>query len=80
MGGEAAALGWLGNEVYRSRDGASLVVVTRFRSSEARERWARTRRSQLHVRKLRSLVNDVASVLVTLVAVHGERSCSGEAC
>lgn len=38
MGANAAACGWLGNEAYRSEDGTSLIVVTRFKSVVAREK------------------------------------------
>ena len=72
MGAEAAACGWLGNEVYRSLDGASLIVVTRFRSLEARDRWAATERFQRHVQELMPLVKGVASIPVALLAAHGE--------
>lgn len=79
MAAEAAACGWLGNEVYRSDDGASLIVVTRFRSVEARETWAATTRAQQHVRELLPLVRDVTSVPVRFLAGHGDSSVAGGA-
>ncbi|MGI0490115.1 antibiotic biosynthesis monooxygenase [Pantanalinema rosaneae CENA516] len=72
MGTEAAAFGWLGNEVYRSHDGTRLIVVTRFRSAEAHERWAETERTQQHFQELTSLVTKVLSVPVAFVAGHGD--------
>lgn len=77
MSAEATAYGWLGNEVYRSEDGASLIVVTRFKSVEAREMWAETERSRQHVQQLMPLVNDVASVPVTFLAAHGDSPMAG---
>lgn len=71
MSAEAEACGWLGNEVYQSEDGTSLVVVTRFRSTEAREKWAQTKRAKMHVEQLMPLVRDISSVPVAFVASHG---------
>jgi heme-degrading monooxygenase HmoA len=72
MSDEAAAHGWLGNQVYRSLDGASLVVLTRFRSAVARERWAQTDRFRQHVDDLEPLIQDVTSIPVSFLAAHGE--------
>ncbi len=72
MSGEATAQGWLGNEVYRSRDDTRLIVLTRFRSAEARERWAETDRFRRHVDDLRPLIRNGTSVPVTFVAAHGD--------
>lgn len=77
MGAEAASHGWLGNEVYRSEDGASLIVVTRFKSVESREKWAETERSRRHVRELMPLVKDITSVPVTFLAAHGDSPIAG---
>ncbi len=71
MSTEAAAHGWLGNEVYRSHDDTSLIVVTRFRSATAKDSWAGTDRFRRHVEDLEPLVHDVTSVPVTWVAAHG---------
>lgn len=79
MSAEAAAYGWLGNEVYRSEDGASLIVVTRFQSIEAREKWAGTERSRQHVQQLMPLVRDVTSIPVTFLAAHGDSPLEGGA-
>lgn len=68
---EAKACGWLGNEVYRSEDGASLIVITRFRSVGAREEWARTKRARQHVEQLKPLVKEIISIPVAFVAAHG---------
>lgn len=76
MGAEATACGWLSNEVYRSLDGANLIVITRFRSSEDRDKWAATERFQRHVQELKPLVKDVVSVAVTFLAAHGESAGS----
>ena len=78
MSDEATAYGWLGNEVYRSRDGASLIVVTRFRSAEARESWAQTDRFRQHVDDLAPLIEDVTSVPVTFLAAHGDSPLAGD--
>lgn len=76
MRAEAASHGWRGNEVYRTRDGASLIVVTRFRSAEAKESWVETDRFQRHVEGLAPLIKGVVSVPVALIATH---SGSGDA-
>jgi heme-degrading monooxygenase HmoA len=68
---EAKASGWLGNEVYRSEDGASLIVITRFRSVEAREEWARTKRARQHIEQLKPLVREIISIPVAFAAAHG---------
>ncbi|MDX2358581.1 hypothetical protein [Dietzia sp. PP-33] len=70
MRAEAASHGWRGNEVYRTRDGASLIVVTRFRSVEAKTSWATTDRFRRHVERLEPLIHDAVSVPVTLLATH----------
>lgn len=72
MSEEAAAHGWLGNEVYRSLDDASLVVLTRFRSADARARWAQTDRFRRHVDDLEPLVENVTAIPVSFLAAHGE--------
>ena len=71
MDAQATSCGWLGNEVYRSVDGASLIVVTRFQSEEAKEKWAATERFRQHLEALMPLVKNVSSVPVTFVAAHG---------
>ncbi len=72
MSAEALAYGWLGNEVYRSDDDTSLIVLTRFRSAEAKEGWSQTDRFQQHVEDLGPLVQNVTSTPVTFVAAHGD--------
>ena len=72
MSTEATACGWLGNEVYLAQDRTRLIVVTRFESLAARERWAATKRFQQHVQALMPLVADITSVPVTFLAAHGE--------
>lgn len=73
MSAEATEHGWLGNEVYRSHDGISLVVLTRFRSVEARDNWAQTDRFQRHVKDLQPLIRDFTSSPVIFLASHGGR-------
>ena len=73
---EATSFGWLGNEVYRSQDGASLIIVTRFRSREARERWAATERFRRHIEELAPLVKAHSSVAATFLAAYGDSSYS----
>lgn len=70
MGAEATAHGWLGNEIYRAHDGTRLIVLTRFRSAEAREAWAQTDRFRRHIEALRPLIQDVTSVPVALLAAR----------
>ena len=72
MSEQATAHGWLGNEVYRSCDDTSLIVLTRFRSAEARERWAETDRFRRHVEDLRPLIQNGTSTPVAFVAAHGD--------
>ncbi|MEG9227241.1 putative quinol monooxygenase [Aeromicrobium sp. Sec7.5] len=72
MSAAASAHGWLGNEVYRSHDDTSLIVVTRFRSELAKDAWAATERFGQHVEDLEPLVRDVTSVPVTPIAAHGD--------
>lgn len=71
MDAQATEHGWLNNEVYRSDDGSSLIVVTRFRSPEAKEQWAKTDQFKRHVEDLEPFVESVTSVPVTFVAAHG---------
>ena len=79
MAPAASACGWLGNEVYRAQDGASLIVVTRFRSLEAHKRWSETRRSRQHVQQLMLRTKDITSVPVTFLAAHGDSPLAGGA-
>ena len=79
MGAEASACGWLGNEVFRSEDGASLIVVTSFRSVEADKQWSETERLRQHVRRPMSLVEGITSVPATLLATHGNGPLAGGA-
>jgi|GEM_PF-7040284 len=72
MSAEAANYGWLGDEVYRSEDGESLIVVTRFQSLEVREKWSEMARLRRHVERLMPLVKGVTSEPVTFLAVHGD--------
>lgn len=71
LSAESAEHGWLGNEVYRSDDGTSLVVLTRFSSVEAKESWAGTERFARHVADLEPYVTEITSTPVTFVAAHG---------
>lgn len=72
MSAEATAHGWLGNEVYRSEDDTALIVVTRFRSAEAKQSWAQGERFRQHVAQLQPLIQSVASIPVTFLAAHGD--------
>ncbi|PBB08249.1 hypothetical protein CKW39_10625 [Kocuria sp. WRN011] len=69
---EATEHGWLSNEVYQSQDGASLIVITRFLSEEAKNSWGRTERFRRHVEALEPLVQNVTSIPVTFLAAHGQ--------
>jgi heme-degrading monooxygenase HmoA len=72
MSAEATAHGWLGNEVYCSDDDTSLIVLTRFRSAEAKESWAQTDRFRQHFEQLQPLIQNVTSIPVTFLAAHGD--------
>lgn len=72
MNDEATEHGWLGNEVYGSRDGSSLIVLTRFQSEEAKNAWGRTERFRRHVEDLEPLIQNLSSVPVTFVGAHGD--------
>ncbi|GAB3062610.1 MULTISPECIES: putative quinol monooxygenase [Micrococcales] len=72
MRAEATAHGWLGNEVYRSDDDTSLIVLTRFRSAEAKENWAQTDRFRRHFEGLKPLIQNGTSIPVTFVVAHGQ--------
>lgn len=72
MSAEATEHGWLGNEVYRSDDDTSLIVLTRFRSSEAKEGWAQTDRFRRHFEGLQPLIQNGTSIPVTFVVAHGQ--------
>ena len=72
MNEEATAYGWLGNEVYRSQDNTSLIVLTRFQSAEAMEDWAQTRRFRRHIGNLEPLIQNGTSIPLTFVAAHGD--------
>lgn len=77
MSVDATAHGWLGNEAYRTLDGTSLIVITRFRSPEARARWADTPQFQRHVGELRPLVREIVSTPVFFASAHGEPRSPG---
>ncbi|SJN12861.1 Probable reductase [Leucobacter sp. 7(1)] len=68
---EATAHGWLGNEMYRTRGGTDLIVITRFRSPEARALWAETPRFLRHVDALQPYVQEITTTAVDFVAAHG---------
>lgn len=70
--GKANETGWLGNEVYRAADGSRLVIVTRFRSKEAKEEWAASPEFAAHLERIAPLIEGVDSLPVTLAgAFHG---------
>ncbi|XDA98737.1 NAD(P)H-dependent oxidoreductase [Sulfitobacter sp. LCG007] len=64
----AAQSGWLGNEVYRAKDGGRVVIVTRFRSREAKEQWAHSSHFAAHLQRIEPLLHHGESVQVDLVA------------
>ncbi|MBM1814307.1 NAD(P)H-dependent oxidoreductase [Pseudosulfitobacter pseudonitzschiae] len=64
--GTAAATGWLGNEVYRATDGSKLVIVTRFRSHEAKEQWAASPEFAAHLERIGPFLEHVVSTPVEL--------------
>jgi NAD(P)H-dependent FMN reductase/heme-degrading monooxygenase HmoA len=66
MRGKAGATGWLGNEVYRATDGSQLVIVTRFRSEEAKDQWAGSVEFAAHLERIDPLVERVDSMSVDL--------------
>lgn len=68
----ATEAGWLGNELYRARDGSALIVITRFRSEAARAAWAATEDFARHVEALEPLVTEVDSMPVDLAGRNGE--------
>jgi len=70
MSTDAAALGWLGNEVYRTADGTRLVVVTRFRSEAAKQEWGKTAAFAAHVQRLAPLLESVESTPLVFVRSH----------
>lgn len=64
----AAQSGWLGNEVYRAKDGERVIIVTRFRSKEAKEQWAHSSHFAAHLRRIEPLLDRGESLPVDLVA------------
>lgn len=64
--GKAGETGWLGNEVYRAKDGRKLVVITRFRSEEAKEQWAASPEFAAHLERIGPFVDHVDSLPVDL--------------
>lgn len=72
LGADAQTMGWLGNEVYRAHDDASVVIVTRFESLRAQQDWARRPDFAEHLERLRPMLEEVRSVPVTLV--HSART------
>lgn len=74
MGADAARRGWLGNEVYRARDGARVVVVTRFADAEAQRGWAGSPGFAAHLDRIAPLLETVDSIPVDQVARHGGRA------
>ncbi len=67
LGAAAGNTGWLGNEVYRAKDGSSVIIVTRFASAEAQQVWAQRPEFAEHLARLGPLLAEVRSVAVTLV-------------
>lgn len=70
MRSEAAATGWLGNDVYRAQDGKRLIIVTRFESIAAKQAWAATPSFAAHIERIDPLLKGVESIPVDQVARH----------
>jgi NAD(P)H-dependent FMN reductase/heme-degrading monooxygenase HmoA len=66
----SAASGWMNNEVYRSRDGSRLIVVTRFATAAAQASWATTPSFKEHVERIGALLEKVESIPVVQIARH----------
>ncbi|WP_331000920.1 NAD(P)H-dependent oxidoreductase [Paracoccus denitrificans] len=66
----AAQKGWLGNEVYRARDGKWVIVVTRFADAGAQRGWAANPAFAAHLDRIGPLLETVESIPVDQVARH----------
>lgn len=64
---EASKAGWLGNDVYRATDDSQLMIVTRFRSEQAKDQWSQSPEFQAHLERIDSLLAHVDSKPVELV-------------
>lgn len=69
LAASARGSGWLGNEVYRAADGASVIVITRFVNRQAKEAWTRRPEFSEHLKRISVMLEDVRSVPATLVYV-----------
>lgn len=63
---KAGEIGWLGNEVYRVTDGSQLVIVTRFRSEQAKDQWAGSLEFAAHLERIDPYIDHVDSKSVDL--------------
>lgn len=64
----AARSGWLGNELYREKDGERIIIVSRFRSGEAKTKWAQSPQFAEHLERIAPLLEHVESMPVDPVA------------
>lgn len=63
---KAAEMGWLSNEVFRTADGDRLIIVTHFRSEEAKEQWIKSPEFAEHLERITPLLECVDSTPVRL--------------
>lgn len=70
MRDNASAAGWLNNEVYRTRDGERLIVVTRFANAESQAKWTQTAQFLDHRARIAPMLDIVESIPVVEVARH----------
>ncbi|QFT60348.1 FMN-dependent NADPH-azoreductase [Sulfitobacter sp. THAF37] len=70
---KATETGWLGNALYRAADGSRLVIVTSFRSKEAKEKWAGSPEFAAHLKRIEPLVAHVDSMPVSMVGAFSGR-------
>lgn len=66
--GPARNFGWLGNEIYRTEDD-KIVIVTRFKSRESHQEFAKLPEFQDHRAKLDPFLEDVQSQPAALIRV-----------
>ncbi|MEQ8294130.1 MAG: NAD(P)H-dependent oxidoreductase [Roseovarius sp.] len=79
LGDTASATGWLGNTIYRATDGVALVIVTRFRSEEAKAQWQASPDFAAHLDRIAPLVESVNSMPVRLAgAFQGTEPGAGD--
>ncbi len=62
--GTATRAGWVGNEVFRPKDGNRMVIITRFQSKDAKERWATSPEFAAHLKRIGPLVEHMDSIPV----------------